>query len=153
MSSPRARSTLGGSPPHRIAVAVEHLFERIRHAEPVNESTSSRPCVGSLDGRYFTQDRFTVLHDRMADPSRAAEVVVEPSATLSGLHVGERRDLGTWDDKDPQSSTFFQHPTAPKDKLTVTIVGIGGLRRRSHPRRSGPATPHPDDPRVRTADL
>ncbi len=71
--------------------------------------------VGSTDGELFGQDRVTVVHGRMADPTRAHEVVLTPSAARQ-LHarVGEVLRLGL----------FASHTAPARLRVSVTVVGI-----------------------------
>ena len=62
-------------------------------------------AIGSLDGRYFDQDRFTPIHGRLPDPTRADEVAVnEESARRYGYHVGQKIDFATVSANDVESA-------------------------------------------------
>jgi hypothetical protein len=83
--------------------------------------------VGSLDGLYFSQDRFTPTEGRLPDPARADEMAVNLNAArLHHLHVGQRLDLGVYTRAAVEEPTSDAPPT-PADRLTVTIVGIGAF--------------------------
>ncbi|MGZ4771707.1 MAG: ABC transporter permease [Ilumatobacteraceae bacterium] len=81
-------------------------------------------ALGSIDGRYFDQDRFTALKGRVPDPNRADEIAVnEESAKLYGYHVGQKIDLGTVSLADVESSTG--EALQPRLLTHATIVGVG----------------------------
>ncbi|GAC1306118.1 MAG: hypothetical protein NVSMB16_01880 [Acidimicrobiales bacterium] len=83
-------------------------------------------AVGSLDGRFFDQDRFTPTKGRWPDPTRADEVAVnEFTAKQMGYHVGQRIDLGTYSDEQVRDPDFDKHPSPPKLEIPSTVVGIG----------------------------
>jgi hypothetical protein len=83
-------------------------------------------AMGSLDGRFFDQDRFTPTKGRRPNPARVDEVSVnEYTAKKWGYHVGQRIDLGTYSDEQVRDPKFEQHPSAPKLAISATIVGIG----------------------------
>jgi ABC-type lipoprotein release transport system permease subunit len=91
--------------------------------------TQDFEAIGSIDGRYFDQDRFTPIKGRMSDPRRPDEVVVnEEAARRYGYHVGQRIDFGA------VSRTDVENPDPallqdPKPRLLVhaTIVGVGAF--------------------------
>lgn len=71
--------------------------------------------VGSTDGELFGQDRVTVVHGRMANPTKANEVVLTPSAAHQlNAHVGEVLRLGL----------FASHTAPARLRVTATVVGI-----------------------------
>ncbi len=82
--------------------------------------------TGTLDGRYFDQDRFIPTSGRLARADRIDEVDVnEFGAARLGYHVGQRIDAGFYSTDQWNDPTFHLHPTSPVDRLTVTIVGVG----------------------------
>lgn len=82
--------------------------------------------VGSLDGLYFTRDRFTVTKGRMPDPSRPDEVAVNEylAATAAGVVIGSRYPIGVFDPAQ-EDAVFSEDPPPPVDQVEVTVVGIG----------------------------
>ncbi len=80
-------------------------------------------ALGSIDGRYYAQDRFTPLDGRLPDPNRADEVAVnEESARRYGYHVGQQIDLATAAPADVEGNVADGKPRL----LThATIVGVG----------------------------
>jgi predicted lysophospholipase L1 biosynthesis ABC-type transport system permease subunit len=81
--------------------------------------------VGSLDGLYFTRDRFAVTKGRLPDPSRPDEVAVnEHMAAAGGVKVGDRVDIGIFDPAE-EEAVYSDSPPPPVDRLDVTVVGIG----------------------------
>ena len=81
--------------------------------------------VGSLDGLYFTRDRFAVTKGRMPDPSREDEVAVNghfARAVAAGL--GDRYRIGVFDPA-REDEVYSDTPPPPVDTLEVTVVGIG----------------------------
>jgi len=82
--------------------------------------------VGTFDGRYFDQDRFTATSGRLADPTRIDEVVVnEHAAQRYGYRLGQYLDLGVYSLEQRLAPTFFAAPPPPAHMQGVTIVGIG----------------------------
>ena len=87
-------------------------------------------AVGSIDGRYFDQDRFTPTVGRLPDPDRADEVVVnEESARRYGYHVGQQIDFGTVSAADVEEPppTDAEQELQPRLLIPSTIVGIGAF--------------------------
>ena len=76
--------------------------------------------VGSVDGLLFNQDRFAVTSGRMADPTRADEVMVTQNAAASlGLHL------------DQVVPVVISSPSGsgPVRRIGLKVVGIGLLNR------------------------
>ena len=72
--------------------------------------------VGSVDGTFFDQDRFSVTQGRIADPTRADELMVsEFVAHTLGLHVGQVLTISIGD----------QSGAAAAEDHAVRVVGIG----------------------------
>jgi hypothetical protein len=88
----------------------------------------SRPfeALGSRDGRYFVQDRFTPTAGRVPDPSNEDEIAVnEETARRYGFRVGDRLDLGTYSDDQIRDPALLDSGSPPKRRTTQTIVGVG----------------------------
>jgi hypothetical protein len=82
--------------------------------------------TASVDGLYFDQDRFLVVHGRLPDPHRVDEVAVnEIAASSSHFHVGERVEIATYSFDQYTSPTFAEAPPQPAARQAVTIVGTG----------------------------
>jgi len=81
--------------------------------------------AGSLDGLYFTRDRFAVTEGRLPDPSRPDEVAVnERMADRYDVAVGRTFDIGVFDPA-REEEAYTDAPPPPVDRLDVTVVGIG----------------------------
>ena len=80
--------------------------------------------VGSLDGLYFTRDRFAVTKGRMPDPTRVDEGAINEHLAALGVGIGDRIPLGVFDPAQ-EDAVFSDSPPAPVDRVLVTIVGIG----------------------------
>jgi len=82
--------------------------------------------VGSLDGLYFTRDRFTVTKGRMPDPSRPDEVAVNEylARTGEGVGIGSRYPIGVFDPAE-EDAVFSEDPPLPVSRAELTVVGIG----------------------------
>ena len=74
--------------------------------------------MGSVDGLLFDQDRFAITSGRMADPTRADEVMVtENAAAAMGLRLGSRIPVAITTD------------ARTVRRITLVVVGIGLLDR------------------------
>ena len=74
---------------------------------------------GSVNGLYFNEDRVTVLQGRMADPTRANEIMMTVGAADAlGLHVGQTVTWGTY-----TSSQFESANAPPALHERLTLVG------------------------------
>ena len=125
--------------------AYEALNASLVVAGRVHERSlnSNVVLVGSVDGLLFNQDRFAITSGRMADPTRANEVMVtQNAATALGLHLDEVLDVRV-------SSTSG---SGPARTFGLKVVGIGLLNREvvqdrncqvPHIHRGDPG-PHPD---------
>ena len=80
--------------------------------------------VGSLDGLYFTRDRFTVTTGRMPDPSRVDEAAINEHLAALGLGIGDRIPLGVFDPAQ-EDAVYSDSPPPPVDRVDLTVVGIG----------------------------
>jgi ABC-type lipoprotein release transport system permease subunit len=81
--------------------------------------------VSSVDGLLFNQDRLTVTSGRMANPSRANEVVVtQGAASALGLHLGQTITV-TIDSGMPPGPA----PAPAARRIALKVVGIGLLNR------------------------
>jgi len=81
--------------------------------------------LGSLDGRFFDQDRFTATDGRIPNPHKVDEIAVNAAAAKAyGYRVGQKILLGTFD---PAAITpdAQSNPPAPVKTMRATIVGIG----------------------------
>jgi hypothetical protein len=82
--------------------------------------------IGTFDGRYFDQDRFTATDGRTADPQRDDEVVVnEFGADRLGYKVGQTLELGIYSIEQLQDPAFFDKAPPPFKRIKATVVGIG----------------------------
>ncbi|MEY2478620.1 MAG: putative transport system permease protein [Actinomycetota bacterium] len=83
--------------------------------------------VGSIDGRYITQDRAAVIDGRLPDPNRADEVLINRYyARAYGTRVGEvlHWALAPRDDPETEEPGFAKGPIAKAD---LRVVGVGLL--------------------------
>ncbi len=120
-----------------VEAKVRRFPEVVRSASYVSFSTfrmvDGRPQfaeafepVGTLDGRYYEQDRFVATHGRTPDPSRIEEVAVnEFAAEQYGYRVGQQVDLATFATEQTFAPDFFSDPPPPKVRTHATIVGVG----------------------------
>jgi predicted lysophospholipase L1 biosynthesis ABC-type transport system permease subunit len=71
--------------------------------------------AGSSDGEIYTYDRVTVVHGRMAEPSRTDQIAMTPSAARQlGVHIGDVIRLGV----------FTSHTAPARIRVSATVVGI-----------------------------
>ena len=71
---------------------------------------------GSVDGLYFNQDRVTVVQGRMADPTRANEIMMTVGAADSlDLHVGQTVTWGTYTNTQFESAAERTSARCTKD--------------------------------------
>ena len=81
--------------------------------------------AGSVDGLYFTHDRFAVTSGRMPDPARHDEVAVnEHFSRFNDVGLGRTFEIGVYDPSD-EERVYSETPPPPADRVTVTVVGIG----------------------------
>jgi hypothetical protein len=82
--------------------------------------------LGSRGGMYFTQDRVTVVHGRMADPRRADEMVATAAAAkISGWHVGESVPFGAYTLQQAQAPGFDLQTANPAgERFSAKLVGL-----------------------------
>ena len=80
--------------------------------------------AGSLDGLYFTRDRFAVTKGRMPNPSRVDEVAVNEHLAALGIGLGDRFRIGVFDPAQ-EDAVFSDTPPPPVDRIDVTVVGVG----------------------------
>ena len=82
---------------------------------PTPSATASVFMVGSTDGELFDQDRVSVVHGRMADPTRANEVALTASAASQlKARVGTVLRLGL----------FPNHAAPARLRVNATVVGV-----------------------------
>ena len=99
---------------HVATVDVPQIVPVTSSGAP-NPSAAAVFFAGSSDGEIFTQDRVTVVHGRGADPSRADQVMVTPSAARQlGLHIGDVMHLGV----------FTSHTAPPRVRVNATVVAV-----------------------------
>lgn len=90
-----------------------------RHCDDSYRATVRRlvrhhETIGTLDGRFFTMDRFAVTAGRRPAVDRDNEIAVnETAAKLYGYYVGQQLDLGTYSDEQLSSDSFFDDPPPP----------------------------------------
>ncbi|HEX2699408.1 MAG TPA: ABC transporter permease [Acidimicrobiales bacterium] len=83
-------------------------------------------ALGSLDGRFFDQDRFTPISGRLPNRSRPAEIAINREiARRYRLNVGDRLDIGVFSDEQTQDPDFFERPSPPQLRVSATVVGVG----------------------------
>jgi hypothetical protein len=116
---------VAGQMPGVIASATYLAFlggPLMANGEPDFNSTGE--IVGSLDGLYFTRDRFAVTTGRMPDLSRPDEVVINETLASQGMELGYRFDLGIFDPAQ-EEAVYSESPPPPVGVQNVTVVGIG----------------------------
>ena len=125
----------GPGPPHlaqRLEAAVR-AYPQVKHVESYEALSASLVksgkvgahrldgnvlLVSSVDGLLFDQDRLTVTSGRMADPTRADEVMVTQSAaTTLGLHLGQTLTVAV------------DMGSGSRRRIGLKVVGIGLLNR------------------------
>jgi hypothetical protein len=120
--------------------ALEHLpgVKRVESADLLNiaplgsngapiesGADSGVYAIGSSDGLYFNQDRFTVIDGRMANPSEIDQAVVtEQAAQDLGLRVGETVRVGVYTNAQTGLPGFGTAAVRPHARLNLQVVGI-----------------------------
>ena len=93
------------------------------HGEP--SFRENFEALASLDGRFFDQDRFKATEGRLPDPDTHRRSRRERNRGAAVPVPGRPEALlGTFDPNDISQGSF-EHPPAPKLRMTATIVGIG----------------------------
>jgi hypothetical protein len=108
--------------PHVVdsQVYVAPTVAVLRHGQP--DFSQDFEALGSLDGRFFDQDRFTPTEGRLPDPHRVAEIAVnEAAADAYGYRVGQVLDLGTYD----LTKSTFEEPGTPALRMRARITAVG----------------------------
>jgi len=86
---------------------------------------SSVDNLGSVDGLLFGQDRLTVLHGRMLDPTRPDEMVMSADAArLLHVDVGDRVPFGFYTNAQTVSPGYGTAQQRPVERILIKIVGI-----------------------------
>ena len=81
--------------------------------------------LASVNGLFFAQDRLAVIKGRMADPTRADEIVIEATAArLLGFHVGQVIPYGIYTPAQESQPGFGTPRVAPYRRITTKVVGI-----------------------------
>lgn len=78
--------------------------------------------VGSLDGRFFDQDRVVVIDGRLPNPNRADEVAINESTARGGISVGDALTLGLVTDAELEG-TRDPDTLVPETRERVRVVG------------------------------
>jgi len=80
---------------------------------------------GSLNGMLQSQDRITVVEGRMANPSRADELVMTAGAAkILGVHVGQAVPLGIYTTAQTELPGFGNPSVLPRLRVRAKLVGI-----------------------------
>ncbi|MCU1452752.1 MAG: hypothetical protein JWN46_898 [Acidimicrobiales bacterium] len=109
---------------HRRYTAVDLAF--LTHGRP-DPASLDIEALASADGRYFDQDKFVAVDGRRPDPTRIDEIGVNrDAARVHHLHVGQRLDLGTFDDAQVSGGTPPSQ-LKPVFRMTAVVVGIGSF--------------------------
>jgi len=106
-----------GADPNIVPLVALHM-----HISP-----GQKPPVlsGSLDGEYSTLDRVTLVSGRLADPTRADEVVMSTSAAHEyGMHIGSALPMGFCSNAQTQCDANGTGKSAPHVKIDLKLVGI-----------------------------
>lgn len=90
---------------------------------PTNEALGGI-SLGSIDGLGFVQDRLTATEGRLADPSRADEVVLTEGTGYRDMHVGDIVEVGIFTGRQTDLPGFGTARVQPMKRLRVTVVGI-----------------------------
>jgi hypothetical protein len=130
-----------GAPPNANGTLLNTIarLPGVRHAEsyaipvagpitpngaPTKAALTALP-LGSIDGLGFDQDHLTALQGRVADPSRANEVVVTVGAARAfRVHVGDTMLIGVFAAKDTQAPGFGTTKVQPIRRVEATVVGV-----------------------------
>ena len=125
----RNREPRGGGPDawcHRFRDRTSAFLAGALTPEGGPDLSFQGEVAGSVDGLYFSRDRFAVTEGRLPDPSRPDEVAVnERMADIQDVavrpHVRHRRLR-----PGPRGSRSTRDTPPPfVDRLEVTVVGIG----------------------------
>jgi predicted lysophospholipase L1 biosynthesis ABC-type transport system permease subunit len=95
---------------------------------PDLKAIASVDPVASIDGLFFNQDGVAVLDGRLANPSKANEVMVDPNtARLLDVHVGQTMEVGGYSGEQTLSPRFGTPRVPPVVRVKAKIVGIVDL--------------------------
>jgi hypothetical protein len=91
----------------------------------VFNSVNQVATLGSVDGLFFNQDRVTVIHGRMADPSQVDEVMMTAGAAgMLGAHVGQVVPMGEYTSAQLNLPDFGTPSVTPNFRFGAKLVGI-----------------------------
>jgi hypothetical protein len=111
-----------------VAPAVEFTGAPLVHGAPQLGDTGEAYPVGSVNGLFFTQDRVALLAGHRADPARANEIMMSPSAAqLLGFHVGEVIPYGFYDQAQEQLPGIGTAAVTPALRIDFKLVGLAAL--------------------------
>ncbi len=81
--------------------------------------------IGSLDGDLLDQDRPAIIQGRSADPARADEMVMTPTAArLLDVHIGQVVPMGLYTEAQENLPDFGSPQVEPRLRVAVRLVGI-----------------------------
>jgi hypothetical protein len=91
---------------------------------PAAIQTNEVSLIGSINGRYFSQDQVTVAQGRLADPQRADEFVATgEAARLLGWRVGETIPMGAFTLQQASLPAFGTTRVQPVLRIAAKLVG------------------------------
>ncbi len=97
-----------------------------RSAVPGEAPPGLEGSTSTDGGEYFTTDRVSVVHGRMADPNRPDEIVMSSGAAAQyGLHVGSTLPVAFFTDAQVSARDFTGYPQdKPHLIVPFKLVGI-----------------------------
>jgi hypothetical protein len=107
------------------SLAVLNAIPLGPNGAPRTDVAGNTAPLGSVDGLYFNQDRATVTQGRMADPTRADEIVMDAATARGlGLHIGQVFPLGFYTGAQTNNPGFGTGSVPPDRRLDAKLVGI-----------------------------
>jgi hypothetical protein len=89
---------------------------------------ASLGAVVSINGLLFNQDRVAVIAGRLANPTKADELMVDQgTARLLGVHVGQTMEVGGYSGEQTLNPKFGTPQVPPVVRVKAKVVGIVDL--------------------------
>jgi hypothetical protein len=106
------------------SAAFPNVYELRADGTPI-ATPSQVGMIGSVDGEFFTQDRAVAVQGRLANPTRADEMVMSADAArILHAHVGDVLPFGFWTNAQSKNGPYDLPSSKPYFRVDIRVVGI-----------------------------